>query len=65
MLVVERDKTTIRAAEVLVDLGPGAGVRDGRVVAMGTPDEVGACFRVFSRPDLSEVPLPTSDLIST
>ncbi len=42
VLVVEHDETTIRAADVLVDLGPGAGVRGGRVVAMGTPDEVRA-----------------------
>ena len=40
VLVVEHDEATIRAADVLVDLGPGAGVRGGRVVAMGTPDEV-------------------------
>ena len=42
VLVVEHDETTIRAADVLVDLGPGAGVRGGRVVAMGTPEEVRA-----------------------
>ncbi len=40
VLVVEHDEATIRAADVLVDLGPGAGVRGGRVVAMGTPEEV-------------------------
>ncbi len=40
VLVVEHDEATIRAADVLVDLGPGAGARGGRVVAMGTPDEV-------------------------
>ena len=42
VLVVEHDEATIRAADVLVDLGPGAGVRGGRVVAMGTPEEVRA-----------------------
>ncbi len=42
VLVVEHDEATIRAADVLVDLGPGAGVRGGQVVAMGTPEEVRA-----------------------
>lgn len=40
VLVVEHDEDTIRTADYLVDIGPGAGVNGGRVVAIGTPDEV-------------------------
>ncbi|GHV76125.1 UvrABC system protein A [Spirochaetia bacterium] len=40
LLVVEHDEQTLRTADYLVDLGPGAGVHGGRVVAQGTPDEV-------------------------
>ncbi len=36
IIVVEHDEETIRAADTLIDLGPGAGVHGGRVVAMGT-----------------------------
>ncbi|RMH20549.1 MAG: excinuclease ABC subunit A, partial [Acidobacteria bacterium] len=38
VLVVEHDEETIRAADWVVDLGPGAGVHGGRVVAEGPPD---------------------------
>ena len=40
VLVVEHDEDTIRAADWLVDVGPGAGVSGGMIVASGTPDEV-------------------------
>ena len=40
VLVVEHDEDTIRAADWLVDVGPGAGVNGGMIVASGTPDEV-------------------------
>ena len=40
VLVVEHDEDTIRQADYLLDIGPGAGVRGGNVVAQGTPDEV-------------------------
>lgn len=40
VLVVEHDEDTIRSADYLVDIGPGAGVHGGEVVASGTPDEV-------------------------
>lgn len=40
VIVVEHDEDTIRTADYLVDIGPGAGVNGGRVVAIGTPDEV-------------------------
>ena len=40
VIVVEHDTDTIMAADYLVDIGPGAGVKGGEVVAAGTPDEV-------------------------
>jgi excinuclease ABC subunit A len=40
VLVVEHDEETIRAADFVVDLGPGAGEHGGHVVAIGTPDEI-------------------------
>jgi len=43
VIVVEHDEDAIRAADWLVDMGPGAGVHGGRVVAAGTPAEVQAC----------------------
>ncbi len=40
LIVVEHDEQTLRTADYLIDLGPGAGVHGGAVVAAGTPDEV-------------------------
>lgn len=40
VLVVEHDEDTIRAADWLVDVGPGAGVNGGMIVASGKPEEV-------------------------
>ncbi len=40
VLVVEHDEDTIRSADYLLDIGPGAGVHGGEVCAVGTPDEV-------------------------
>jgi excinuclease ABC subunit A len=40
VLVVEHDEDTIRTADYLLDIGPGAGVHGGSVIAAGTPDEV-------------------------
>ncbi|MEM1264224.1 MAG: excinuclease ABC subunit UvrA [Pseudomonadota bacterium] len=42
VIVVEHDEDAIRAADHVVDLGPGAGVHGGRVVAQGTPGEIAA-----------------------
>lgn len=42
VLVVEHDEDTIREADYLLDIGPGAGVAGGQVVAAGTPTEVAA-----------------------
>ena len=40
VLVVEHDEDTMRAADYLIDIGPGAGAHGGQVVACGTPQEV-------------------------
>jgi len=40
VLVVEHDEDTIRHADYLIDMGPGAGVAGGEIVAAGTPEEV-------------------------
>ena len=40
VLVVEHDEDTIRSADYLIDVGPGAGVNGGEIVAYGTPEEV-------------------------
>ena len=40
LIVVEHDEDTMRASDYLIDIGPGAGIHGGQVVAQGTPDEV-------------------------
>ena len=40
VIVVEHDEDTMRAADCLIDIGPGAGVHGGHLVAIGTPDEI-------------------------
>ena len=40
LLVVEHDEDTMRAADYIIDVGPGAGVNGGAIVAAGTPEEV-------------------------
>ncbi len=40
VLVVEHDEDAIRSADYLIDMGPGAGVHGGEVIAAGTPEEV-------------------------
>jgi excinuclease ABC subunit A len=61
VLVVEHDRDTIRAADHIVDLGPGAGRHGGEVVAVGTFEEVLASERsltaAYLRGDL-EIPVP-------
>ena len=43
VLVVEHDEETIRRADYVVDVGPGAGEAGGHIVVAGTPDEVAQC----------------------
>ena len=52
VLVVEHDEDTIRAADWVIDLGPGAGIHGGELVAEGTPEEIARA------PDLAHRPLP-------
>lgn len=40
VIVVEHDEQTLRTADYLIDLGPGAGVHGGNITAVGTPEEV-------------------------
>jgi len=40
VLVVEHDEETIRSADQVIDMGPGAGVHGGEIVAQGTPEEI-------------------------
>ncbi|WP_029936034.1 excinuclease ABC subunit UvrA [Thiomicrospira pelophila] len=42
VIVVEHDEDAIRAADYVLDIGPGAGIHGGRIMAQGTPDEVTA-----------------------
>ena len=43
VIVVEHDEETMREADYLIDIGPGAGIHGGRIVAAGTPSEVAKC----------------------
>ena len=43
LIVVEHDEDTMRAADYIVDIGPGAGVHGGEVVCAGTVDDIIAC----------------------
>ncbi len=43
VIVVEHDSETMENADFIVDIGPGAGVGGGKVVAAGTPDEIKMC----------------------
>ena len=45
VIVVEHDEETIRAADHLVEMGPGPGVHGGEVVAQGTIDDLSTCRR--------------------
>jgi excinuclease ABC subunit A len=61
VIVVEHDEETIRAADHIVDMGPGAGEHGGRVVASGTADEVMASERSITGAYLSgrrAIPVP-------
>jgi excinuclease ABC subunit A len=61
VIVVEHDEDAIRAADYLIDMGPGAGVHGGRVVARGTPEHVMAQPESLTGQYLSglrQIPLP-------
>ena len=40
LLVVEHDEETIRQADCVIDIGPGAGILGGQIIALGTPEEI-------------------------
>ena len=43
VIVIEHDLDVIRSADYVIDMGPGGGVRGGKIVAAGTPEEIAAC----------------------
>jgi len=62
LIVVEHDEETILAADNIVDIGPGAGVHGGQVVAQGTPKEIMACKESITGKYLSGerfIPIPS------
>ncbi|MEM9990087.1 MAG: excinuclease ABC subunit A, partial [Pseudomonadota bacterium] len=62
VVVVEHDEDAIRTADHVVDIGPGAGVHGGKIVAAGTPEEVMDHAKSITGDYLSgrrEVPVPT------
>ncbi|MBI2457068.1 MAG: excinuclease ABC subunit UvrA [candidate division NC10 bacterium] len=61
VLVVEHDEETIRSADYVIDLGPGAGTSGGRVVAAGTPQDIAASRQSLTGRYLSgelSIPVP-------
>ena len=63
VLVVEHDEDTMRAADYLIDIGPGAGAHGGQVMAAGTPEEVMANPNSLTGQYLSgkkSIPVPES-----
>ena len=61
VLVVEHDEDTMRAADCIADIGPGAGEHGGHVVAVGTADEIMACKESITGAYLSgreRIPVP-------
>ena len=63
LIVVEHDDATMRAADFIVDVGPGAGSRGGEIVAAGSLDEIIACERSITGQYLSgfkKIPVPSA-----
>ena len=61
LIVVEHDEDTMRAADYIVDVGPGAGVNGGRIVCAGTVDDICACPESVTGQYLSgkkKIPVP-------
>ena len=63
LIVVEHDEDTMRAADFIVDVGPGAGSHGGEIVAAGTMEDIIACPRSVTGQYLSgvkKIPVPSS-----
>ncbi|MBO5544454.1 MAG: excinuclease ABC subunit UvrA [Oscillospiraceae bacterium] len=63
LVVVEHDEETMRAADYLVDVGPGAGVNGGRIVCTGSVEDICACEESITGQYLSgkkHIPVPVS-----
>ena len=63
LIVVEHDEETMRAADHIVDIGPGAGIHGGEVVAQGTAEEIMACAQSITGQYLSgakKIPVPAT-----
>ncbi|MBQ8689936.1 MAG: excinuclease ABC subunit UvrA [Clostridia bacterium] len=61
VIVVEHDEDTMRAADFIVDIGPGAGIHGGEVVAIGSPEEVAKNEKSITGDYLSgrkDIPVP-------
>lgn len=61
LIVVEHDEDTMRAADYIVDIGPGAGIHGGELVAAGTVDDIMACENSITGQYLSgkrKIPVP-------
>ena len=62
LIVVEHDEDTMRAADFIVDVGPGAGCHGGEIVATGTLDDILACKESITGQYLSgvkKIPVPS------
>ncbi len=63
VIVVEHDEETMYAADHIIDIGPGAGIHGGEIVAEGTVDEIKACEKSITGQYLSGkrfIPVPES-----
>jgi len=63
VLIVEHDEAMMRAADFIIDMGPGAGEHGGQVVAFGNPSEIMQCSESVTGQYLSrkkQIPLPQS-----
>lgn len=61
LIVVEHDEDTMRSADYIVDIGPGAGVHGGELIAAGTVDDIIACENSITGQYLSgkrKIPVP-------
>lgn len=68
LIVVEHDEETMREADCIVDIGPGAGIHGGQVVCVGGYDEICACEKSITGQYLSgkmKIPVPQERRVGT